>query len=101
MGFWKLAVILVIVIIGYTQFVSDRSQDNIENKVKEIIQDTMENSTIEEINATNSSYDNMINKITLGKIKREVEMECVINSECIESYGGSAFCEDGTCYSLS
>lgn len=102
MGFWKFAIIIGLVVIGYTQFVSDSTQDYIEDKAKEIVKDIADNST-EEMDIVNSSYsNNPLNKIELGKIKRQVEMECVIDSECIETYNsGDAFCENGICYSLS
>ena len=95
--FW---IIVALLVVGYTQSPTFKEGvDNMIDKVKETIRGTTK------VNEQNINQGQVVNpnptKTQLGKIKREVILDCTINDECIQQYGEGAICEEGICFKIT
>lgn len=100
---WK-AVLWIVVIIGAYMYMPEGGLKNgidekLVNPALEKLNITEDNSETSSQESTNSSYNPT--KIELGKITRSLETDCLLDSECIETYGEGSICESGICYQIS
>ena len=94
--FW---IIVALLVVGYTQSPTFKEGvDDMIDKVKETLRGTTKEKNVG-IN-TGQIIGNPT-KTELGKIKREVELNCTLTDECILQYGAGAICEEGTCFKIS
>ena len=100
MVLWKIMIVMVIAIVGFTQL-PQSTQDDILTSGKKMVEDVLNNEPVlEALNSTesNSTENTELEKIYMGKITATIDIDCESDSQCKEVYGEEAICEYGECY---